>query len=217
MPVPAGLESAPRFAEAIRRIFFGDQPPELMPPGFLLQVDPIEWHWAYRQRDWTTGAIGVVANAGNVGHIEVFNPGTAGGGLDQPGQPLIVVVTLAKVQNPFAGSIYSLTLNGAAGGTPTQNQVLDARFVFPVGGGGAISQNRILNTTVGISGISLDQHVGLAGQDFVFDVPDPSRERGVVLKAGDRIQIFNGTQNQQLFGVFSGYEFIGKAEELPDK
>jgi hypothetical protein len=214
--VPAGLESSPRYAEAIRRIFFGDQPPELMPPGFLINVDPVEWHWAYRQRDWTTGNIGVAANAGNVGHIEVFNPGTAGGGLDLQGQPLLVVVTLAKIVNP-AAETYLLTLDGAAAGTPAQNQVLDTRFPFPGTGGGALSQNRIANNTVGTSGISLDQHNGVAGQDFLFDLLKVSDERGVVLSAGHRLQIWGGTQNTAIFGVFAGYEYIGKAEELPDK
>jgi hypothetical protein len=191
-----GWEGLPRLAEAIRR-FTGSE--EIVPPGFLVGVDPPEFQFLKNVRLWTTGLVTVAANAGNVSHIEVANPGSS----------LIVVVTKAKVLNPFLNASYLLTLNGAAAATPAQNTARDTRQ----SGNIVQSINRIANNTVGTSGISIDEvFAGVAGTTLYFDglpfVLTPN------LPLGNRLGIFNTTQNSPLTVVIEGYEYNARAEEL---
>jgi hypothetical protein len=172
---------------------------ELVPPGFLYALDRPEWKFLFQERLWTTGPITVAANVGNVSFVEVVNLA----------KNLIVVVTEAKVVAPLSGAIFSLRLNGAAGGAPAQNVARDTRQLV-----GVQSLNRLANNVVGVSGIEYDQveGFGLNAQVAEFTVlpiilgPNPP--------LGNRLAIFNIQQNQALIAILSGYEYNCRAEEL---
>jgi hypothetical protein len=191
-----GLESLPRVAEAARRYFGAD---EIIPPGFILGLQRFEWEALQLIRWWTTGSVTIAANAGNVSHIEVFNPVQVAGN-----QPLLVVVTRAKVLNPVAAT-YLFNIDGAAAAVPAANTPLDTRVP------GVQSQNRILNTTVGTSGVSIDSRsvaAGEVGEDFEFTVLP------VLIGPSHRAQIWCVTQNQPLTVVMQGYEYLARSEEI---
>jgi hypothetical protein len=189
-----GLERLPRYRELIRRTTGQD---EVIPPGFIIERRPPEWDAYAQVRRWTTGPVTIAANAGNVGHVEVFNPAAPGSG--QPG--LVVVVTLAKVSGPTVNLLYDLTSDGAAGATPAANFPLDNAVPQ------IMSQNRLANNTVGVSGVLLDRVNATPVTDFVFQVVP------VILRPTHRVAIFCRTQNSAFTAIFAGYERTMTAEE----
>ena len=190
----------PRLADFVRKhlgedIRFESVSPEL---GLhhVLGNDRREWFLHKGETLWAFTAA-IAANVGNVGHIEVLAPPAVA--------DLIVVVEHVSLFNPIAGNAYSLRYDGAAGGAIVQNDVLDTR----IRGLKAESQNAILNTTVGVSGIIIDQLVSSTVDTRYFQVGLP-----FVLTPGHRLAVWCGTQNSGFSVSMSGYEYHGKAEEL---
>jgi hypothetical protein len=193
-----GLESLPRIAEGIRRYFGAD---EVVPPGIIALTEggvhpELLHHMGIRR--WTTGPVVIGAAVGNLGMIEVFNPAQV------PSlQPLIVVVTRAIVTSVVAAvNICQLTLDGGAGAVPTANLPLDTRNP------GIQSLNRISNASVGVSGVKLDQIIIQANNDGEF------RVLPFVLGPNHRLNIWNTNPNTALTVVMSGFEYLGRSEEL---
>jgi hypothetical protein len=163
--------------------------------NYVLAQDRAEWYWEKGETLWAFQAT-IAANAGNVGHIEVFNPAASG---------FIVVVTDAEVQDGLGANTWGLHYDGAAGGAPVQNDVRDTR----VNGLKAVSQNLILNTTVGVSGIQIARRTAPANNSVVFKQGLP-----FVLTPGHRLQIWSFTVNLGFTGGMAGYEYRAKPEEL---
>jgi hypothetical protein len=197
--------AAPGYREIVRRLLgedleLGSVTPELG-LALVLESDRPEWYFYRGARLWAFQAT-VAANAGNVSHIEVFNPSSAA-------NPLLVVVDGVKIHNPAAGE-YTLRYNGAAAAVPIQNDVRDLR----IPGLKAVSQNRIANNTVGQSGIIVDaMEVVTAGTDYTL-TPDLSSALPFVLGPGDRLAVWTVAQNTALNVVMGGYERFGRPEEI---
>jgi hypothetical protein len=93
-------------------------------------------------------------------------------------------------------------LDGGAGAVPTANLPLDTRNP------GIQSLNRISNASVGVSGVKLDQIIIQANNDGEF------RVLPFVLGPNHRLNIWNTNPNTALTVVMSGFEYLGRSEEL---
>jgi hypothetical protein len=184
-----------RYADMLRRylgedIEFGSVSPELA-VGIIQELDRPEWFFLRQETLWGF-ATSIGANAANVGHVECLVPAAA--------TDLIVVVEDISVA--FTGaSTYDIRYDGAAGSAIINNDVRDTRLP----GLKARSQNAILNTTVGVSGILLDRLRGVVGGNVQF-TQFTSPALPFVLTAGHRLQVWDNTQNEQLNVAMGGYE-----------
>jgi hypothetical protein len=195
--------SRPQISEFIRRYLGEELDTSTVSPELAVQLiaelDRPEWFFLRREVLWAFEAA-IAANAGNVGHIECLVPAVA---ID-----LIVVVENIRVRAPVAGTIYSVRYDGAAGAVIVNNDVRDTRTP----GLKARSQNAILNTTVGASGIIVERMVGPASQVDIILGDVTSCALPFVLSAGHRLQVWNETQNQVLQVSMGGYELQLKPE-----
>lgn len=164
---------------------------------YVLANDRPEHFWHKGERFWTTGPVTIAAAVGNVSEVEVFNP---------PGSGVIVVVTYAASQ-AGAASAYLLTIDGGAGAVPVANTPIDTRVA------GIVSQNRISNASVGVSGTLIDRRTGTAGADLLFEHQDATRPLAI-LSPNHRLNLWCGTVNTALTAIFKGYEFTALPMEL---
>jgi hypothetical protein len=194
----------PQISEFIRRYLGEELDTSTVSPELAVQlvaeVDRPEWFFLRREVLWAFFA-SIAANAGNVGHIECLVPAAA--------TDLIVVVDAVRIPTPQTG-VYSLRYDGAAGGAIVQNDVRDMR----IPGLKARSQNALLNTTVGASGIIVDK-ASLAtaiGEGDIIFTPENSSALPFILTAGHRFQVWCETQNQGFSASMGGYELTVKPE-----
>jgi hypothetical protein len=171
-------------------IDFSSVSPELA-IAIVMELDRPEWYFLRKETLWAFWAP-VVANAGNVGHVECLVPAVA--------TDLVVVVEDVTISNVSAVR-YSLRYDGAAGGAIVNNDVRDTR----IPGLKARGQNAILNTTVGPSGIIIDKAQGVAGQNIQF-TQFTSPGLPFVLTAGHRLQVWCETVNTGVEVAMGGYE-----------
>jgi hypothetical protein len=203
-----GTAASRRYAELVNRLFGieGDESP--LPPGFILEIDRVEWAFLKRELLWTTGGIFVAASVGNVSRVQIHNPPTPPGG-----GPRIVVVEGFVVVNPPVAALISVTRDGALAGTPTANLATDTRV--PIGGGDrkVASLNRIDNSLPAVSGTPLYQRQSQVGVDVVFNFR-AGPERAIVLAPNTVCEVVSSTVNQAIRAVAIGYERPATPDEL---
>lgn len=187
-----GWDGLPRISEFIRR-WSGQE--EIVPPGLVIQSDRPEWLFLQGIRLWSTGAIQVAAAAGNRSKVEIPNLSTN----------LMIVVTSAVVLNPQGAGQYTLTIDGPAQGTPTQNFSRDTRQGVAVQ-----SINRIGNAAGGVGGTQIEEVFTTLGVDRRFD----GGSLPAIITPGHNLQLWNTVVNQLIRCMFTGYEYNVRAEEF---
>jgi hypothetical protein len=195
MPALVGFEGEPRFGELVRRVYGNE---EIVPPGVIIELEKFEAAIHKRELWWSTGRMTIAANPANVSHVEVFN-----NSID-----LVAVVVGAVIVGQAVGG-YLLSIDGAAGAVPAVLNALDTRN--PGIPGGLVS--RILNTTVGVSGIIIDEVSTIAadaGRNITFEI---FKRASVAIHPTHRLCIFNETQNQPLSAFMFGYTRRMRPEE----
>jgi hypothetical protein len=195
-----GLERLPRFAKLIEHIF-GQR--ELVPPGFILEVEHAEWQLVGGTRRWSSGSLFIAAGgAGTNAKVEVLNPINSG---------MLVVILGAKCISKPTGGVVRFVTDGAALGAPAPCIAMDERV--PVGA--AAQRNVQTQTRIGnagaLSGQILDRANVPAGGDQSFSIVAAN---SVVIPPGQTAGIQNETVNEQLNAFFWGYERPALPEEL---
>ena len=195
-----GLERLSRLAKLVDHVF-GQR--DLVPPGFILEVEHPEWQLVGGTRRWTSGTLTLVAGgAGTNAKAEILNPAGSG---------LLVVVTGAKVTGKATAGAIRLVYDGAALGGQAPNMALDDRV--PVGAAAqrnVESQNRISNAG-GLSGAVIEHFSALAGGDAASLILPAL---GFVIAPGLTLGLQNSTANEGATFYFWGYERPALPEEL---
>jgi hypothetical protein len=69
-----GFEGKPEWAELVQRVFHGDAPGSVVPPGVVLASDRPEWQFLRRERLWLANK-GLAALPANFNQFILFSPG----------------------------------------------------------------------------------------------------------------------------------------------
>jgi len=191
-----------RFAELVNRLFqmeSGDAP---LPPGFILEVDRVEWSFLKRELLWATGPAFIAAAVGNFGRMQINNPS----------KDALVVVTGFTVLAGAAASVnIDVSTNAAlivAG--VLANTARDMRV--PLNSGLTLrpvrSTNAVANNLPATSGIILERFL-TDGTGFGF-----SRGGPWILPPGVNLECTQRVANQTaVFNAF-GYERPATPDEL---
>lgn len=169
--------------------------------ALVIESDRPEWAALKHQRLWTSGPLKLVASVGNFSQIEVANLA------DPVKQPLIVVVTRARIFNPIANAVYQLRENPGAAAAPAQNLPRDTRVA------GITSINRIAQVA-GVGGLLIDEVVTSVAAQAPLDfggLPFILHPFGTL---GNRLAMAGVVTNQAIEGTFEGYEYDARPEEV---
>jgi len=106
-----GFENSKEYSELVRRVWHGDAPAEVVPPGVVLASDRPEWAWARGELLWET-AVTNAALAANFSFV----------GVTQPSVERVTVVEAVLIRNLDGAAAHAfeiLLTSGAFGGLTT--------------------------------------------------------------------------------------------------
>jgi hypothetical protein len=190
-----------RFAELVNRLFqmeSGDAP---LPPGFILELDRVEWSYLKRELLWTTGPQSIAAAVGNFGRMQINNPT----------KDALVIITAFVIDNVGANVEVDVSTGGAAivAGI-LANTARDMRV--PLNSGATLrpvrSTNAVANNLPATSGIVVDR--------FKSDASGFGISRGGpwILPPGVSAEVTQRVANATAVFLAYGYERPATPDEL---
>jgi hypothetical protein len=207
--VPAfNQHQSPRHADWVRRVFGEDLELSTLSPeiqaAIILELDRIEFHATYGQRDWCSVRLAQAADATHMAQIEVFNP---------LGSNIITVITGALFE-AAPGSQGFLILDGTASAGGTSQVIgLDTRLT---GRGNTVVSGAKPDLAIGGQQV-IDATIttGSGGNgESTFELFRNPNFRGVLLAPNHRLKMEASSVNVNIAGTFWGYERVARPEEL---
>lgn len=194
-----GLQNVRRYAEAVRRVFGSE---EVVPPGFLLEVDRPEWGIHKGDYKFTTGLMTVAGVANNVGRCQVLNPAGSG---------RLVVITHFMTLTGALSTVWA-TIDAAAAGAPAPNLAVDTRIPINAGAGAptVVSDNLIANNNPTISGYNYFRFSSPANQWGALQTLPVA----VILAPTHNFTLFDTLVADPFSAFIYGYEREARPEEL---
>jgi len=191
-----------RFAELANRLFqmeSGDAP---LPPGFILELDRVEWSFLKRELLWTSGPLVIAAAVGNLGRAQIRNPT----------KDAIVIVTQigGKATTGGAATDMDVSIEGAQiVAAVAQNIARDTRVPL-----NSAATNRPVRSTNAVDN-SLPATSGIVVERFGTDTTGVGYSHGGpwILAPGRSIEITCRSAN--IACVFNGFGYERPA--VPDE